>query len=163
MVIAMNGKAEKPTPNFAAQSGLTRYIREPNRMKSKRVSSTAFHRDLGPSVEHFLSVNSLEVESIREISDYYRGLFQRGIGKVAVSVQKIRAYNAAASAAALPINYNKANTRWEFTAASGSEEAYKHRPGRSPSHCGVEYVKVFNDHQERKYARRLAKKNYDLL
>ncbi len=131
-------------------------------MRRHRVSSSAFHRDPGPPKELYLSVNSLEVEPLADIAEYYRRIFRDSQGDVGVTVHQVRAYNAAARCATINVVYNKQEKIWEYASEDGNLPAYEYRPGRSPSHCGVEYVKYFRDIHERKFARHLARKKYHL-
>jgi hypothetical protein len=105
-------------------------------------------------------VNSLEIESIADIAQYYRknpSLYS-GTGAVAVACRKVIEYNNAASHAGIAVRRGGAG-KWEFDGPSGRQEAYKHRPIAhvSSSHCGVEFIRAdFTETLLKKIARRLA-------
>jgi hypothetical protein len=154
-------------PVFAMESGLCRYI-DPNEYNiGKRVSWGAFLPNPGDT---HLSVNSLEVEKMREICGYYADAFQKGIGPVAVCTHSVKEYNELARKAPCPIIHS--NGQWMFTEPMGTvSPAYRHRPtSRTPnypfeswSHSGVEFIRALSDLQLRHLARRLAKKKAKVL
>ena len=131
-------------------------------MSGGRVSSGAF---MPSSIDVYLSVNSLELESIRQIAAYYRGTLHQDGDEVAVACHKIEDYNQAAHAAGISVRKNSVSNKWEFDGSHGVSEAYKHRPNRrSISHCGVEFIRTGSDEMRlRKIARRLAGRKPRLL
>ena len=152
------------TPNFDQRSELTHYIDEDQRMSGRRPAVAAFL----PNVEDdHLSANSLELERLDEIADYYREIFQDGEDDVALTVHKIADYNTCGNFAGAQIAYSRSTKRWEYQSPSGTREAYRHRPVRSrgsysgsPSHCGVEFMDAID---QRKFSRRIANKKRFLL
>jgi hypothetical protein len=119
------------------------------------VSSAAFTPNKGDS---HLSVNSTEIESLKDIAVSYRDTFKNGMGPVAIACRKISDYNSAAGNAGIRISFCKVECKWKYNASEGIKDAYKHRPTlKSHSHCGVEYLG--NDTKYltiRKIARRLS-------
>lgn len=94
-------------------------------------------------------MNSLELESQKEIATYYQQRFQNGSGEVALCATKVCAYTEAGKKSAVALTYDKAASAWMFLGLGGTQEkAYQHRPVNdslnSSSHCGVEFVRVLN-------------------
>jgi hypothetical protein len=155
-------------PKFSTRSRLVRYIGEDDRLSGNRPAVTAFEPDpptADPGNDH-LSVNSLEIESIAQIAAYHRLNWQNDTGIVALSEHQIHDYNDAGRKASATILYNRNDECWEFIENNLSSPAYKHRPVKpvskntlgSKSHCGVEFVRVFNLYYGTRFARHLAKK-----
>ena len=142
-------------PTFASNSELARWVDEVNLGRGGRVSSAAFLPSIG---ETYLSVNSVELESIQKIATYYKDHFQGGAGKVAVSCLKVMDYNEAAKGAGVNLSFDKTGRKWIFTHGGVSEEAYRHRPTYrlSDSHCGVETIRGMSGDAPNRFARRLA-------
>jgi len=69
-------------------------------MKGGRVSSAAFMRNPG---DEYLSVNSVEIESLQEIAAHYRRDFQKDNQKAAIASRKILAYNRGALIAGISV------------------------------------------------------------
>jgi hypothetical protein len=164
------GKAAtaKTAPAFAERSELCRYIDELQRLSGNRPAPAAFMLNPG---EDYLSVNLLGVETIRQIAAYYRVVLQRGGTSVAISKHKLAAYNAAAKKAGLLLAFDAKAGVWNFTGADGQPaEAYKlrvvaarqSRPG-SPSHAGVEYLKLLDDLNAKKFARRMVRSKFHMV
>jgi hypothetical protein len=114
----------------------------------------------------YLSVNLLGVESFAEIASYYRELFQGGTGRVAICENKLTEYNRACDGAGVRLTY-LTGEGWTFLDRSTTARAYERYPlparqglRASPSHSGVEYVRVFDELAENAFARRLAKKRF---
>lgn len=147
-------------PSFAENSELARYVSEDDVKKGNRVSSAAFIPNPGDS---YLSVNSLELESMEVIASYYRKVFQDGSGKVAIACRKIYEYNSEARRVGISITFNEEGNTWEYNSNNGREKAYKHYPVTYPkdkksySHCGVEYINnALDELTQKKIATRLA-------
>jgi hypothetical protein len=120
-----------------------------------------------PVQNSFLSVNSTEVEALKDIANYHRLNWQDGREKVALAEHKVFDYTDAAKKAGVGIWYNQASNIWEFVDFnSKAAQAYRHRPVPpntsnslgSKSHCGVEFVRVFDQYRSTQFARRLASK-----
>jgi hypothetical protein len=162
-------------PLFSEAHELVRYVQKKHRLGGNRTAVAAY-LELGlPSDERskeHLSVNSLEVESLRQIAGYCQERFQKGTGDVALSSTKVRAFTSAGKKFGVDLTYDAAKSVWHFVGKNGSqEEAYRHRPVRdpyverlnSPSHCGVEFVRAMDDYAKTKFARRLGGKKYHLV
>jgi len=124
-----------------------------------------------PGDDH-LSVNALELESREQIAEYYADVFGSEDGKVAVCINTIFEYNDSGKKAGCWIEFNRANSTWEFPETNGSRGvAYRHRPVlrteqfpyASWSHCGVEFVRALAELKLRQFARRMAKRKITLL
>jgi len=141
-------------PSFNAASELARYV-DPDEIKGSRVSSASF---LPNPDDAYLSVNSVELDSLQDIANYFRKTFKGGNGDVAVACRKINEYNNAGKDAELTIKYNDSSGKWVFNSANGLIDAFKHRPSHiSKSHCGVEFINDAVDKLTlKKIARRLA-------
>ncbi len=148
-------------PSFGTKKELARHIRDDDRRAGNRPGIAAFLPLVG---ESYLSVNSTELETLDEISRYYRIELQGNRPGVAISVHKVVKYNDSGRKAGVAIVFDKAAARWDYLDSTGTKKpAYKHRAvsaraGRlgSSSHCGVEFVDVFDKHDAIKFARRMA-------
>ena len=121
-----------------------------------------------PIANSHLSVNSTEVESLKEIADFHRRNWQEGRGKAALTVHKIFDYCDSARKSNVPITLNGASGIWEFADYdSKTAPAFRYRPVKptsknslgSKSHCGVEFVRAFDEYRSTQFARRLAGKS----
>jgi len=157
-------RARKVVPSFPLRSVLLRYVREAQRYSRRRPAHDVFRRNPG---ERYLSVNLLGVESSAEIASYYRELFQDGTGRVSICEHKLKQYNSACGEAGVRLTF-VAGEGWTFSDTDGrTAHAYEPHPlparqgsRASPSHSGVEYVRVFNELAENAFARRMAKKSF---
>jgi len=154
-----SANAQLSVPSFAEGRSLVRFI-HPAQMEGDRPSSTAF---LAATDDSHLSVNSTEVEKISSIVKYYRTRFDQE-GKVSVALHKVAGYNDAAKKASVSLFQHPENGQWQFPEGNTVSDAYRHRPVSnkdpaltSPSHCGVECVRVLSETAARKMARLLAK------
>ena len=159
--------ASQVRATFAAKSVLTRYVDEVQRLRGSRPASDAFRRN--PGADH-LSVNLVGVETLSEIVSYYREQFQGNAGKVAVCQHHVYEYNTGCSRTSVRLTYNTSQSMWEFADHNGkSSPAYRLRPftprGSRPSqsHSGVEYVRVFDELSENRFARHMCNKRFHLL
>ena len=151
---------------FKARSVLMRYIDDVQRFGS-RPAPDAFRKN--PNADH-LSVNLVGVESRAEIISYYRARFQRSVGNMAVCEHRVHEYNDACNRTKIQLTYNSSQGNWEFPDQGGNlAPAYRLRPftpsgsQHSPSHAGVEYVRVFDELDELRFARRMCRKRFHLL
>jgi hypothetical protein len=158
-----NAAAHKVAPPFSTKSVLLRYVPEAQRYTQKRPAPDVFRRNPG---ERYLSVNLLSVESVAQIASYYRELFQDSTGRVAVCEHKLTQYNTACDNAGIRLTY-VAGQGWTFLDHSTTSLAYERHPllarqglRASPSHSGVEYVRIFDELAENAFARRMAKKSF---
>ena len=159
--------AEKP--KFSQKKELARYVSEEDRLGGNRTALTAFI-DPPPDdpAKEYLSVNSLEVESLRQIADYYRHVFQKGEGVVSICTRTVEDYTEAGKKSAVPLSYDRSSESWQFQGKSQQREpAFRHRPVltrpdglKSPSHCGVEFVRMLDQHLRSKFARRLSGRKF---
>jgi hypothetical protein len=159
-----NADAHKVAPLFSTKSVLLRYVRQAQRYSRRRPAFDVFRRNPG---ERYLSVNLLGVESFAKIASYYRELFQGGSGKVAVCKHKLKQYNSACHEVGIRLRY-VAGEGWTFSDHSATARAYERhpvpaRPGSpgSPSHSGVEYVRIFDELAENRFARRMANRRFN--
>lgn len=154
--IPVKGDTATPSmhPTFGAKKILTRYVDEANLGKQSRISSSAFMPNSG---EQYLSVNSLEIESLGQIADYYRTRISSRPGEVAVSCLTVMEYNRACEAGGVTIVYNKSEGRWTFKRDGATAPTYRFRPTHiSKSHAGVEPVCMMDSLSAHKFARNLA-------
>lgn len=159
------------TPRFAERSELVRYVGELNRLRSGRPAVATFLPD--PPNEKtkkpYLSVNSLEVETLADIAAYHRALWQGNRGKVALSSHKVFHYTDAGRKCGIRISYDRDSSTWHFQNGATAEEAYKHHPvlgsdrPNSTSHCGVEFVRALRGHNDAKFARRMSGSKFHLI
>ena len=107
--------------------------------------------------EQHLSVNSLEIESLDLIADYYRTRIASRPGKVGVSCLTVMEYNRACAAGGVTIVYSKTEGQWTFSKDGAASHTYRFRPTPiSKSHCGVEPVCMMDSLSAGKFARNLA-------
>ena len=149
-----------PPPSFTANKELARYVFPEDIKGGGRVSSTAF---LPNQNDKFLSVNSLEIQSLDKIADYYRVRFKCGNNSVAIASRKISNFTSAAKFVNLIVYYNKIKKIWEFDNNGTIGNAFKHRRVHNPlpsiSHCGIEFINNQLDYStQKKIARRLSGK-----
>jgi len=159
-----NAAAHKVAPLFSTKSPLLRYVRQAQRYSQRRPAFDVFRRNPG---ERYLSVNLLGVESLAEIASYYRELFQDGTGRIAICKHKLKQYNSACHEAGTRLTY-VAGEGWTFSDHGATARAYERHPVTarsgspgSPSHSGVEYVRIFDELAENRFARRMAKRRFD--
>lgn len=156
-------------PSFDGRTEFARYIDEDEREGDNHAAVSAFLMDTDdmsdPKKAH-LSVNATELESVSDIAAYYRATLQDGVGPVALCVHKVHKYVDAGKKAGSSVRRSSVHS-WVFDGPSEEEPAFKHRfvqaikeKGRpaSPSHCGVEFLRVLSELQQRNFARVLAKR-----
>jgi len=153
-----------PRPTFVGRYELARYI-DPIERDGTHASWTAFlltEQDLRSQEPH-LSVNSLEVETLEAIADYYRQTIAAGQEDISVCTHKVQRYVECGRSSGAVIVSDPADS-WIFTTAGGDRApAFKHREVRvrggssSLSHCGVEFIRALSEVQQRQLARRLAR------
>ena len=149
-----DASAPSTSPTFGAKKILARYVDEANLGKQSRISSSAFMPNPG---EQYLSVNSLEIESLGQVADYYRTRISSRPGTVAISCLTIMEYNRACEAGGVTIVFNKSEGRWIFQRDGATTPTYRFRPTHiSKSHSGVEPVCMMDSLSAGKFARNLA-------
>ena len=143
-------------PTFRKASKLARYIENEFQNLRNRPAVAAYQKKYG---ETYLSVNSIEVETVRQIAQFYADTIKKGPRPVAIASPTVADYNSAASDVGIMLQFNKQNNCWEFTNYGTRELAYQHRPRKNnenKSHCGIEYVRIFNDQMDFRFATRMA-------
>jgi hypothetical protein len=151
----------KKLPTFPANAELARWVHEANLGAGGRVSSSAFmpQDDHTGKPEKYFSVNSVEVEPLPVIAEYYRAKFLDGGGPVYLASLKVLDYVKASTHGGVPVT--KIAGRWMFNSGGKEAEAFMHRPSThkdapSASHCGVETIELMDEDARAKFARRLA-------
>lgn len=149
-------------PTFKQRSILTRYIDREYRGKKNRPKRGAYQRSEG---EKYLSVNSLEIHTRNQVAAIYAEIFENGNRPVALTEPRVSNYNAVANEVGVTVRYNAVAGYWEFHENGLSAPAYRHHVRtRNESHCGVEFVRAFDDYKEFQFAIRMAKsKTYKLV
>jgi DNA-binding protein Fis len=159
-------------PKFSERKELVRYVSELNRHRDGRPAAAAFLPDppSGNPKADYLSVNSLEVESLKEVAAYHRAKWQGNRGKVALSSHKVSHYTDAGRKCGIQIQYDRDSSTWQFSNGRYFEVAYKHHPVlgsdrlNSISHCGVEFTRALKDQNAAaKFARRMTGSRFHLL
>jgi hypothetical protein len=161
-------RAIRQPVSFTDRTELVRYIDVDQRLNGNRPAPVAFLANPGQS---HLSVNSLAIESMKEIATYYAVALQSGASPVAVGKHKLASYNDAARKGGVMLRYDGDSSGWVFLDADDTTKpAYRHRPvsstGDRPgssSHCGFECVRVLDELNAHKVARRLAQAKFHLI
>lgn len=153
-------KLAESAASFLADSQISRFIHRDYRMLGGRVSSAAFERKLTRARlrETYLSVNSLEIDSMSTIVSYYRKTFEDGRGQVALTIHRIKECNMAGQVAGVSVKFDKNQGCWLFEESSTKLPAYRLRKEpNSDSHSGVEFVNAFgkNTLAEKKFTRKM--------
>lgn len=152
----------RKTPKFSAASQLCRYIHPDYRKKKKRISPAAFRRT---GRETYLSVNSTEVETPKQIAAYYSSLKENGKRPVAISAPRIKDYNDSVRPSGINIVFNRNKAIWEYHNTGGAKRAYGFYPNaRSPSHSGANFIADLDDYGDFRFAVSIAgKRHFRLL
>ena len=145
------------TPTFAANSELARFVDPDEKLSGGRIPSSVFMPNPG---DKYLSVNSVELDSIQKIQKYYQARFLSGNGNAGVACRKISDFNSAARFSNIGVRAD-GNFGWIFYDDGSRIDAYRHRPVRTPpeshSHCGVEFMRAgLDDLVQRKFSRKLS-------
>ena len=145
-------------PTFRESTHLARYIRREYRKASgNRPKTGAFQKV--PN-ETSLSVNSTEVETLNQIARTFAIKFEDGRRPVAISTPKISDYNKAATSRGVSVQiiFDDTAKVWKFQEFGQSALAYKHdKRTDNKSHCGIEYIRIFDDRADFNSAVRMAK------
>ncbi len=142
-------------PRFRERSVLVRYIDPEFRGRNNRPKPPAYQIS---EDEEYLSVNSLELATVRQIAQVYADKFEAGQRPVALAGPRVALYNSNGIQSGVGITFNDERVCWEFNEGGVPRDAYKHHRRRNnPSHCGVEFVRVFSDHESFKFAVRMAR------
>ncbi len=145
--------------SFTLQTTLFRYIRKEYRRKRGGVFVDAFVEERGKP----LSVNSIGIESKRDVARYYANSFEGGRpGSVAVSSAKCSKYNKAGEKAGVIIRHQSAPREWTCLDNGGKTcAAYvltNHE--KSPSHSHVQFVRYLRETDAKKFARAMARTGF---
>ena len=150
-----------------------RFVHEINRLSGNRTAAAEFFEPVPPLKERekeYFSVNSLEVETLRTIADYYQERFAKSSADIAICSTKVNDFNDAGKKSGVLLQYDNSTSSWQFVHPDGTREpAYKHRPNRSSgdlkseSHCGVEFLRVLDEYARAKFARRLGGRKFHLF
>lgn len=142
-------------PKFRESSSLLRYVEPEHRGRNNRPKVGAYRRK---EDEDHLSVNSDEVETENQIAATFAAKFHGGSRPVSISGPTVADYNAAAESVGMSVSFDAAKGCWVFGRGGDRSEAYKHRPkSGNRSHCGVEYIRTFDDLSDFKFAVRMAR------
>lgn len=142
-------------PRFRERDKLARYIDPDYRGKNGRPKLAAYQLT---DNEDSLSVNSLEIESVRQVAATYATKFENGHRPVAIASPQISQFNAAAGAVRVNISYDSIIGCWIFHDSGKYSEAYRFDDKKTnKSHCGVEFARIFDEYQEFLFAGRMAK------
>jgi hypothetical protein len=159
-------------PQFALSKELVRYVPVANRLKNNRPAVVSFLDPPSSDPDReYLSVNSLEIESLAAIADYYRSMWQNSHGDVSVCSLKVFDFNEAGKKSGVDLQFDRTTAKWHFGASGGiRQDAYKPHPRlasgapQSTSHCGVEFIRALkDDYHKLKFARRLAAKRFHIV
>jgi hypothetical protein len=150
------------SPTFGERTNLVRRIDPEHQLPGRYIDSAAFYADLGPPRETYLSVNSTEIQKVRDIARRYAGT--SNMASVAVGIFQIAVSNEAAKDSGVVVAKHS-EFAWSFDDSGRAAPAYHHRgySGNS-SHCGIEFIRVMDDDTESRFARRMAKRRrYQLV
>jgi hypothetical protein len=165
-----NGNVETPGKSTKARHWWARYVAEEAR-SGNRASPAAFLPDPPDSTRKrppYLSVNSLEIESLQEIANYHRKIWQNNSGNVALAAHKVFHYREAGRQSGITIEFDREARYYVFRERSGQmSRAFECIPRtdifKSSSHSGVHFVRALEDHQVGKFARRMSGGKLHLL
>lgn len=151
-------------PTFAKSSRLLRHIDPDFRARNGRTSPAAFRLKEN---ETYLSVNSSEVETDKQIAAYYAKQMENGLRPVAISDPKVQDYSNAAAKVGLSVTYDQSKKQWIVPGLSSQPLAYMHeprlRPPPSPSHSGIHFLAHCNEHQAFRFSVHMAKRKFRMV
>ncbi|MBI2177110.1 MAG: hypothetical protein HYU38_02005 [Candidatus Tectomicrobia bacterium] len=114
-------------------------------------------------------MNNLDIETEDKAVAYYKQELENDGDGTAITKHMIEEYNSNASKCGVAVRLNRETSVFEFVGHGGSEQAYRHRPVLplpyrmgSKSHCGVEFIRGFDDLAERRFSRRMARKRFHI-
>ncbi len=143
-----------PSPDFSNGKKLARYVRKEWRQSNGRPVPLAF-RKISPSDR--LSVNTLSLETERQIAGAYAGKWENGTRPVAMTVCNIEKYVDAANAVGVEITEVTVQMNWSFHSSGGTQLAFSHTPKDwSKSHSECNFTASFTEFQDFKFAGRMA-------
>ena len=143
-----------PDPDFSSGKKLARYIRSDWRQPNGRPAPLAF-RKARPSEK--LSVNTLTIETERQIAAAFAGNWENGKRPVAMTVCNVEKYVDAANAAGITLTEVSAIKNWSFQTGVGIQPGFSHTPkGWSVSHSECNFTASFAEFQDFRFAGRMA-------
>lgn len=143
--------------SFSGDVRLARHV-DPDERDGSYAAPSAFMMSAADlkAKKPYLSVNACDVQHLTEIVATYAKR-QGGSGEVAVCIHQVFRYVAQGRRAGATIVSRRTEPRWHFPDTDGDAPAFLRRPNQNnPSHCGVEFLRSFNDLQQRNFARRMA-------
>ncbi len=148
--------------SFALQTTLSRYIQKKYRRQNRGVFVDAFVEERGKP----LSVNSIGIESKRDVARHYANSFEGGRPSgVAVSFAKCSKYNKAGEKAGVIVRYDSVSRDWTCLDNGGKTcAAYaltNHE--KSPSHSHVQFVRYLRETDAKKFARAMARTGFVMV
>lgn len=143
------------TPSFRERSILARYVHVEYRGKNNRPKPSAYRRSPG---EKYLSVNSLEIHTRNQVAAIYADIFENGNRPVTLTEPMVSNYNARAREVGVTVSYNADDGHWQFDENGIATPAYLHHlKPHNESHCGVEFVRIFDDFKEFQFSIRMVR------
>ena len=148
--------------SFTLGTTLFRYIRKEYKKDNRGVFVEAFVEERGEP----LSVNSIGIESKRDVARHYANSFETGKpNRVAISFAKLSKYNKAGEKAGVIIRYPSASREWTCLDNKGNTcAAYtltNHK--KSPSHSHVQFVRYLSEINAKRFARAMAKTGFVMV
>ena len=145
--------------SFSLRTTIFRYIQKKYRKPKGGVFHHAFVEELGDP----LSINSIGIESKRDVARYYANSFEGGRpSSVAVSSAKCSKYNKAGEKAGVIVRYESVSREWTCLDNRGKTCApyvlTNHE--KSPSHSHVQFVRYLRETDARKFARAMARTGF---
>lgn len=157
------GLMHKITPSFGKSEKIARYVAPENRQKNRRAKIAAFIED-NVTPRTGLSVNSLEVHTENQIASIYEKKFgdARPLG---IAFRKISDVNTASADANITVQWDDDQQKWQYERQAAFHDAYRHdKKATDDSHSLCRMTMHFDDHQDLKFARRIASKpTYKML
>jgi len=143
-----------PDPDFSRGKKLARYIRKDWCQPNGRPAPFAF-RKASPSDS--LSVNTLTIETKRQIAAAYAGKWENDKRPVAMTVCNVEKYVDAANAVGVELTEVSAEKNWSFQDGDDAQPGFSHTPKDwSKSHSECNFTASFADSQDFKFAGRMA-------
>lgn len=143
-----------PDLDFSEDAKLARYVRKEWRQPNGRPVPLVFRKN---NPDDKLSVNTLSIETERQIAASYASKWETDVRPVAMTVCEVKKYVDASKFVGVELSENKAEKNWSFQSASDIEPAFSHTPKDwSESHSECNFTATFGDFQDFKFAGRMA-------
>lgn len=147
-------------PTFADTKRLTRYIKVEDRKDDRRVKPTAFMLDEQDA--DGLSINSLEVQTEKQIAQIYSSKFQSDLGgvhRVAISTHRVADYIEAVELIPTAVTRSEDGSRLLYTRGGAADDAFLHNPkAGNNSHCLMRCTRSLSRNAELRFAKKMAYK-----